>query len=129
MTILGHGIDLVENHRIAAMLESHGDRFLTRVFTPAEREFALRHERRRVERLAVRFAAKEAVVKALGTGMTRGIAWTDVEVVVQITGQPTVALHGRAAEIAAERGVSAWSLSLTHTGAMSAASAIALGSE
>src|SRR5690606_37134845 len=79
--ILGHGIDLVENARIAEMLERHGDRFLARVFTEQERSCVMRHEKRRVERLAARFAAKEAIAKALGTGISDGISWTDIEVV------------------------------------------------
>ncbi len=107
------------------MLERHGDRFLARVFTEQERSCVMRHEKRRVERLAARFAAKEAIAKALGTGISDGISWTDIEVVSEPSGRPAVALHGRAAEVAASLGIASWSLSLTHTGGFSAASAIA----
>lgn len=107
------------------MLSRHGERFLERVFTEAERAYADANPRRRAEHLAARFAAKEAVLKALGTGWRDGIAWTDVEVVREPSGRPGVRLHGRAAGIAAELGVSGWLLSLTHTGDTAAASAIA----
>lgn len=123
--IVGHGIDIVENARIASMLETHGDRFTERVFTVTERSYADHGQRRRVERYAVRFAAKEAVLKALGTGWSEGISWTDVEVLRLATGEPRVLLTGRAAEIAAERGIGAWSLSLSHTEQFAVASAIA----
>ena len=128
MAILGHGIDIVENRRIAAMLEAHGDRFTERVFTVTERSYADHGQRRRVERYAVRFAAKEAVLKALGTGWSEGISWTDVEVLRLQTGEPRLLLSGRAAEIASERGIREWSLSMSHTESHSIASAIAFGS-
>jgi phosphopantetheine--protein transferase-like protein len=78
MRILGHGIDLVEIARIQRMLADHGERFLERCFTPAEREYA-EPARRREEHLAARFAAKEAVLKAMGTGLDDGLAWTEIE--------------------------------------------------
>lgn len=124
MAIIGHGIDLVEVARIEAIIARHGDRMLERCFTKAEREYAGSH-RRTFEHLAARFAAKEAVLKALGTGWTRGIGWTDVEVVRAPSGQPQVKLHGRAAEIADEAGIRSWSLSLSHTPEHAIASAIA----
>ncbi len=123
---IAHGIDLVEVARIAQIRTRHSDRFLTRVFTDAERAYAL-DTRRADERLAARFAAKEAVMKALGTGLADGIRWTDVEVVRDDAGRPGVALHGRAAEIARARGISGWLLSLSHTREMAMASVIALG--
>lgn len=123
--IRGHGIDLVDHARIAAMLETHADRFLERVFTEGERAYAEAAPRRRVERLAVRFAAKEAVLKALGTGWSGGIAWQEVEVVRRSGGVPEVRLHGRAAETAAAAGIGRWHLSLSHAGGFSIASAIA----
>lgn len=125
--ICGHGIDIVENRRIAAMLETHGDRFTERVFTVTERSYAELGQRRRVERYAVRFAAKEAVLKALGTGWAEGIAWTDVEVLRLPSGEPKLLLSGRAAEIAADLGIREWSISMSHTEHYSVASAIAFG--
>jgi len=126
MRIVGHGIDLVEVARIEAILDRHGDRFLARVFTPAE---AAQSEGRRgrAEHLAGRFAAKEAVLKALGTGLDSGIAWTEIEVVSSPRGQPTVRLVGRAAAVARDLGIGSWSLSISHTSAQAAASAIAIG--
>lgn len=126
MRIIGHGIDAVEIDRIARSLAEFGDRFLERVFTPAERAYA-QQSKRRDEHLAARFAAKEAVFKALGTGWSGGIAWTDVEVCLEPSGRPFVKLYGRAAEIAYQQAIRAWSLSLTHTKTMAIASAIATG--
>ena len=126
MDLIGHGIDIIEVSRIAGMREDHTDRFLERCFTPGERAYA-ESSRRRDEHLAVRFAAKEAVLKALGTGWRDGIAWTDVEVVLLPTGQPTLQLHGKAAEVAEQLGVRKWSVSLSHTEQYAAASAIAVG--
>jgi holo-[acyl-carrier protein] synthase len=127
MHTLGHGIDLVEIPRIADMLAAHGSRFLDRCFTSDEQAYAARNESRRAEHLAGRFAAKEAVLKALGTGWSGGIAWTDVEVVRQPTGQPTVRLHNICAQLAEDRGITDWLLSITHVRSHAMASAIALG--
>jgi len=126
-SLIGHGIDLVETSRIAAMLERHGEQFLSRCFTDSERAYCRESERRHVERLAVRFAAKEAVLKALGTGWRDGIAWTDIEVVREPSGRPGVRVRGQAAIVAAELGVRGWQISLTHTERYAMASAIALG--
>jgi len=125
MPILGHGVDLVETTRIAALLDRHGDRFLDRIYTPAERDYCDRDHRRRLEKLAARFAAKEAILKALGTGLTQGIAWTEVEVARDAMGRPGVRLTGRAAAEAKKRGIAEWSLSLSHSGGLAIASAIA----
>lgn len=125
--IRGHGIDLVEDRRIAAMLEEHGERFLARVFTERERAYAESSQPLRAERLAVRFAAKEAVLKALGTGWSGGIAWQEVEVVRDAGGVPGIELHGRAAEVARSLGIGRWHLSLSHAGGFSIASVIAEG--
>jgi holo-[acyl-carrier protein] synthase len=127
MPIAGHGVDLVENRRIAAMLEAHGARFTERCFTVAERSYAEQGQRQRVQRYAVRFAAKEAVLKALGTGWSDGIAWTDLEVLRLPSGEPTLLISGRAAEIAADKGIRRWWLSMSHTEVWSIASAIAWG--
>lgn len=124
MTIRGHGLDLIETRRIGDVLDRHGERFLDRVFTAAEREGST-GLRRRVEHLAGRFAAKEAVAKALGTGVSDGMSWTEIEIVAQASGQPSVRLHGRAAAVAVRAGITSWSLSITHTSDHAAASAIA----
>lgn len=125
MPIVGHGVDLVENDRIAAMLEAHGPRFTERCFTVTERAYADQASRLRVQRYAVRFAAKEAVLKALGTGWTDGIAWTDMEILRLPSGEPRILLSGRAAEIADEKRIRTWLLSMSHTDRYSVASAIA----
>lgn len=126
MHVVGHGVDLVEVARIGAMLDEHGQRFLDRCFTPAEQAYKA-DTRRRVEHLAARFAAKEAVLKALGTGLTGGIAWTDIEVVAEPNGSPRIALRGAAAAAASVLGVKSWLVSLSHTDAHAMASVIALG--
>lgn len=125
MPIIGHGIDLIETRRIAEVIDRHAERFLDRVFTKAEQAYAL-PARRRVEHLAGRFAAKEAVAKALGTGIS-GISWTDIEVAHRDSGQPEVRLSGAAAALAASRGVRVWHLSISHTSEYAMASAIASG--
>ncbi len=109
------GVDLVEISRVERMLARYGDRFLERVFTSAEVLYA----RRRAPELAARFAAKEAVAKALGVGMRmlapEGIGWREVEVLGDHRGRPEVYLHGRAAERARELGLTEWAISLSHT--------------
>jgi holo-[acyl-carrier protein] synthase len=125
MAIIGHGIDVVEVARIERMLREHGDRFVTRCFTVAERSYADRAARRRAEHYAARFACKEAVLKAMGTGWRDGIEWTDIEVVREGSGQPRVRLSGRAAEIADELGITRWHVSLSHINELAMASAIA----
>jgi len=124
MSILGHGIDLVEISRISAMLDEHGQRFLDRCFTPAEQSYKA-DSRRRIEHLAARFAAKEAVLKAIGTGLTGGIAWTDIEVISTASGAPQLTLHASAKSAAANLGIASWVLSLTHTDSLAMASVIA----
>jgi holo-[acyl-carrier protein] synthase len=125
--VIGHGVDLVEIARIESMLVEHGSRFRQRCFTSAEQAYAEAAAGRRAERYAVRFACKEAVLKALGTGWRDGIAWTDIAVVHEPSGRPGVELGGRCAEIAADLGVRRWHVSLTHAGAYAAASALACG--
>lgn len=126
MPVFGHGIDLTEIDRIESMLAEHPDRFIERCFTPREAADAGLGPRRS-EHLAARFAAKEAALKALGTGWARGIAWTDIEVVRTDSGKPELFVTGRAAEIAAERGIARWHVSLTHTKDHAVASVIAEG--
>ena len=95
MPIVGHGIDIVEVSRIQRMLDEHGEQFLARCFTDGERAVG-EGGRRYHEHLAARFAAKEAVMKALGTGLSEGIAWTDCEVVREATGAPRLMLFRQA---------------------------------
>jgi holo-[acyl-carrier protein] synthase len=126
MPIVGHGIDIVETQRIRDMVERHGDHFLDRVFTPGERAYCAKSPKRYYEHLAARFAAKEAVLKVIGTGWRGGIAWTDVEVVREPSGQPQVQLTGETAAIAERLGITRWHLSLSHIETHATASAIGL---
>jgi len=130
MHVLAHGIDLVETARIAKMLADHPERFTERCFTARERAYCDRSTVRRVEHYAARFAAKEAVLKALGTGWAGGIAWTDIEVTRAESGAPGIALAGEAARIAGALGIRAWTISISHAGGPTGyaiASVIALG--
>jgi holo-[acyl-carrier protein] synthase len=112
--IVGTGIDITEVKRIAAAIERYGDRFLRRVYTPREIEYC-QSKRNAHERFAARFAAKEAAMKAIGTGLRRGVTWQDVEVGHEAGGRPTILFTGKAAEFAAKLGAKHVSLSLTHT--------------
>lgn len=125
MQIFAHGIDIVDIDRLGQVLEQHGDHFLNRVFSPDEQAYCLSNPKRCHEHLAGRFAAKEAVLKAIGTGWSRGIAWTEVEVVRTAAGRPTVRLTGRALEEAVAVGISGWQLSISHIKTHAIASAIA----
>jgi holo-[acyl-carrier protein] synthase len=126
--IVGTGIDLCEVDRIQAAIERHGKRIVERVFTEREIAYAER-KANRYERYAARFAAKEAGMKALGTGWRGGIGWRDFEVTNLASGRPTLALHGQAAEIAKKLGVRHVSLSITHTAAMAMAMVILEGGD
>jgi holo-[acyl-carrier protein] synthase len=121
--IVGTGIDLVEIDRIQRAIERYGPRFLNRVFTPAEQAYC-RRKRKSAESFAARFAAKEAGAKALGTGISFGVAWLEIEVVRELSGRPTLRFHGRAAQIAARLGVARASVSLTHTASLAQASVV-----
>lgn len=112
--ILGTGIDLAEVPRIRRSIEAFGDRFVQRIYTPREIAYVER-KANRFERFAARFAAKEAGMKALGTGWRRGVRWQDFEVANLPSGRPTLLLHGEARAIAEQLGVRHISLSLTHT--------------
>lgn len=112
--ILGTGVDLAEVARIRASIERYGDRFTRRVFTEGEIAYVER-KANKYERYAARFAAKEAGMKAIGTGWSSGVKWQDLEVANLPSGRPTLALHGAAGEIATRLGVKAVHLSLTHT--------------
>ena len=129
MPILGHGIDIVETRRIAHLLENHGERFLERCFTPAEREYFYRNTKRHIEHLAGRFAAKEAVLKVLGTGWRGGIAWTDIEILPEPSGQPKIRLSGECQKIAKKLGISRWHVSISHIETHATASAIGMRGE
>ena len=113
--IVGLGIDIAEIDRIEAAIRRHGDHFLHRLFTAAEIAYCESH-RNRFERYAGRFAAKEAAMKALGTGWRRGIRWVDIEVVREPGGKPTLRLSGQAAQIASELSVRHIALTITHAG-------------
>jgi holo-[acyl-carrier protein] synthase len=112
--IVGTGIDIAEVPRLAEAIRRFGQRFIGRIFTEGEIRYC-ESKANRVERYAARFAAKEAAMKALGTGWNHGIRWRDLEVRRQPGGRPTLAFHGKAAEFAATMGVTNVALSLTHT--------------
>jgi holo-[acyl-carrier protein] synthase len=124
MAIIGLGVDIVETSRIADLMGNHPERFLERCFTQAEQRDS-QSTKRQLEHLAARFAAKEAALKALGTGWSQGIGWTDIEVVRAESGRPSLKITGRAGEIADERGIASWHLSLSHISTHAVASVIA----
>ncbi len=125
MEIVAHGIDLVDCPRIEAMVERHGKRFIERVFTASEQAYA-EANKNGIEKLAGRFAAKEAILKLMGTGWRGKIAWTDVEVINNSSGQPEVTLSGEVEKIAGKLGIKHISISITHTANFAIASAVAL---
>jgi holo-[acyl-carrier protein] synthase len=112
--IVGTGIDVAEVPRVAAAIERFGRRFIQRIFTEAEIRYC-DPKANRVERYAARFAAKEAGMKALGTGWNHGVRWRDVEVRRQPGQRPTIVFHGKAAEFAKKLRVVNAALSITHT--------------
>ena len=112
--IVGTGIDIAEVPRIRQSIERFGDRFLQRVFTAGEIRYC-DSKANRFERYAARFAAKEAAMKALGTGWNHGVRWCDCEVVRMPGGRPTIAFHGKAAEFATRLGAKNVALSISHT--------------
>ena len=126
MTLLGHGIDIVETKRIAESIERFGDRFLRRIFS--EGEVAYAHSMKYPHlHLAARFAAKEAISKAFGTGIGKELGWRDLEIIREPSGAPRVQLHGRGQLYAESRGVLAIHVSLSHTADYGAASAVIVG--
>src|SRR5437588_11635124 len=112
--IVGTGIDIAEVPRIKQSIEGFGDRFINRIYAAGERRYC-DSKANRVERYAARFAAKEAAMKALGTGWSRGVRWRDIEVCRQPGGRPTISFHGTAAEVASKLGAVHVALSLSHT--------------
>jgi holo-[acyl-carrier protein] synthase len=121
--IVGLGIDIANVERVKAAIERRGELFLRRIYTPAEIAYCERF-RNKYERYAGRFAAKEAAMKALGTGWSRGVRWVDLEVGRQKSGRPVMALAGEAEKIAERLGVSRIVISITHTAAQAFAQVI-----
>lgn len=113
--IVGLGLDIAEIDRIEAAIGRHGAPFLERLYTPREVSYCEKH-RNKFERYAGRFAAKEAAMKALGTGWRHGVRWRDIEVVREPSGKPTLLLEGVAREFADRMGVKNISLTITHSG-------------
>ncbi|MBU6175842.1 MAG: holo-ACP synthase [Planctomycetes bacterium] len=111
--IVSIGTDIIECVRIAQMIEKHGEVFLERVFTQKEIQYCS-SRKAATQHYAGRWAAKEAVLKVLGTGWAKGIHWTDLEVINEVSGAPTLRLSGKAAEIAKERGIREIILSISH---------------
>ena len=124
--ILGTGVDLAEVARIREAIGRHGDRFVRRIYTVAEIAY-VESKANRFERYAGRFAAKEAGMKAIGTGWKRGVRWQDFEVSNLPSGRPTLRLHGEAARVAEKMGVKTISLSITHTAELGMAHVILEG--
>ena len=124
--IIGIGVDIVENARVGELLEKHGRTFQEKLFTEGELSYA-RERRRRTEHLAARFAAKEAVAKALGQGIANGVSWRDIEVVHNDAGKPEVKLTGPVKDLAESMGVRSLHISLSHTDSHSIAFVVAEG--
>jgi holo-[acyl-carrier protein] synthase len=121
--IVGSGIDLVEIGRIQQSIDRYGSRFLNRIYSAAEQAYCLR-KRNSAESFAARFAAKEAGAKALGTGISHGVGWLEIEVIRLTSGKPTLQYHGRAAQFAARLGVVNIALSITHATSLAMASVV-----
>lgn len=122
MIHISSGVDLIEIERVTQAIERHGERFLNRIFTPQE----LAELKGNPASLAGRFAAKEAVAKALGTGIGL-VAWQEIEILRGPAREPLLFLHGAAAELAAQKHLAKWSLSLSHTNALAVAAVFAIG--
>ena len=125
--IVAHGIDIVRCDRIERVWRDHADRFVDRIYTPAERDYCLNCKTPGI-RLAGRFAAKEAVLKLLGTGWRGEIRWTDIETLPDPLGKPLITLHGEAARLAENMGIEQILISISHTADNAIASAIGVGS-
>ena len=126
MKVIGIGIDVVEVDRLKSSLEEFSERFLNRVFTESEREYCQKQVRPELH-LAARFAAKEAIAKAFGTGIGKEIGWLDMEILRKESGEPEVQLSGEAERYAKQRGVEQVMVSLTHAKQYAAANAVILG--
>jgi holo-[acyl-carrier protein] synthase len=125
MNILGIGTDIVECLRIAQMIERHGELFITRVYTPHEIQYC-QHRKAATQHFAGRWAAKEAVLKAVGTGWRRGISWRDVEIRNLASGRPTVSLRGGVRDVMEELGIGQVLISISHCRSHATAYAIAI---
>ncbi len=125
MRIIGIGTDIAEIDRIENMLEKHPESFPSRVFTPSEIRYC--QGKNRGERFAARWAAKEAVMKAFGTGWTKDVGWTDIEVVRSESGKPSIRLHGGALRLSKELGITEVQISLSHCQTLALAFATAIG--
>ena len=121
--IVGLGIDIAEIDRIETAIKRHGAPFLERLYTPQEVAYCERH-RNKFERYAARFAAKEAAMKALGTGWSAGVRWRDIEVIRAASGKPSLLLQGQAQSVAEKLGVKNIALTITHSGNMALAEVI-----
>jgi holo-[acyl-carrier protein] synthase len=126
MRIIAQGIDLIECERIRAIWQRHGDRFLQRLLTETEMHHVGRYKDP-VPSVAGRFAAKEAILKVLGTGWRGQIAWRDMEITNDSAGQPSVALTGESQRVAGRLGITRILVSITHTENYAAASALGIG--
>lgn len=124
--ILRSGVDLIEIERLVGALERHGERFLQRIYTPAEIAECEGSIIQHAPSLAARFAAKEAVAKTLGTGIG-AVSWQEIEILHESSGQPLLNLHGHAKALAEKLGLTNWSLSISHTHAHAVAMVIAIG--
>lgn len=120
--LVGTGIDLAEIPRIRQSIARYGDRFLDRIYTPREKAYCLSKKKTAAQSFAARFAAKEAAAKALGTGISHGVTWLEIEVTREPGGRPGLQFTGRAAERAQKMGVARAALSLTHTDQLAMAS-------
>ena len=126
MSVVGHGVDMVDCRRLGELIDRYGQRFLERVFTPGELSYA-NARRRRLEHLAGRFAVKEAVLKVLGTGWAGGIRWTDIEVVTDPSGRPRLKLTGQCRQIAEQMHIGDILVSISHIETHAIASAVGVG--
>ncbi len=128
MNVLGIGTDIVECLRIAKMIERHGELFIQRVYTSLEIEYCSTRKAA-TQHYAGRWAAKEAVLKAMGTGWARGIRWRDIEVRNDVSGKPSIALAGGAREVCEERRIGEILISISHCRSHATAYALALGAD
>jgi holo-[acyl-carrier protein] synthase len=125
VTVFGIGIDVVENHRIAEAIQRHGERFLERIFQPGETEYC-RSMRNPYPHYAARFAAKEAISKAFGTGFAGQVSWRNIEIRRKASGEPFVVLHDGAAALAEQLGIHTVLVSLSHSEGYAVANALLL---
>ena len=126
MNVIGIGTDIIEVARIGEMIEKHDELFLRRVYTPGEIEYCS-GRKAAMQHYAGRWAAKEAGLKALGTGWARGIRWTDLEVVNLAGGQPELKIHGAAHQVASDLGIREMKITISHCRAFAVAYVIAMG--